>query len=158
MGSIMIPSHISTDPTGSVGRANWSTGPTTVGPETTRIEAKRSARMNGTFKTIKTANVPKASVIITPSVTNLHTALLAFGLRSWMRNSKPPFKRSMPTPRVTMGKRESPKISKGFTRPKTGPTNIPAGRSNIIPGILMVRANHCREIPNPIIRPKPNNI
>ena len=150
-----MPSHNSTLPVGSRGRTTSNSGPTTVGPDTTRMAPVMNANSAGTSRNNATAAVAPANVMTRPMLTSRATELRASLGSSCNRSCMPLWNNRSATSSVTSGLRMSPNSFSGSTRPNTSPANRPAGNNKSSDGMPVRRPIHCAPTPNTMIVDRP---
>ncbi len=129
MGSMKMDSHLRIDPTRRLGRAVRRIGPTTVGPDTTRMDPSSTAVARPRSVNAHAVSAPIAQVTATPTVTSDQMIRCDPSI-SRRRSDNPPSKRMTPTAMETTGLSSSPNMAVGSTTPRPGPTTSPTA-SNV---------------------------
>ena len=146
IGSETMPSHLTMS---DKRRDAWTcrnNGMTTVGPVTTRMAPRRTARGIGKSSRMYARAAETNHVIGEPMTSRLRTAgPIALSLR--MSRFSPPSNRMIATARLTVGNSISPNNASGSSQPVTGPAMNPANRRRRIDGMRRRHASHWALIP-----------
>ena len=158
IGSISDPSQVSTRRRRSPGRMKSSSGPTTVGPETTRIAPSISAADCDRSSSSAAAPAPITHVSSVPMVTSRITVPRAGPFSRRRSRSSPASYRMTATDSATNGSNAGPSSFCGSAVASVAPSANPAGSSSTIAGMRSRVATIWANIARTTIAPTPRKM
>src|SRR6266567_6162398 len=157
-GSISEPSHRSVRCTRSAGRTKFSSGPTTVGPETTRMTPSMSAAPFDMPSSSAAKRPANAQVTGTPMAMS-RTTTERVPPSSLRRFSPTPLsKRMRATASETIGWNSDPRRLLGLMSSVRAPAMKPTGSRTIRAGMRTRLARTCEPTASTTVRPKPKKM
>ena len=157
-GSISEPSQDRIRWRRSAGRTNASSGPTTVGPDTTKIAPSIAAAPADMPSSGAASTAANAIVIGTPQITRRGTTRRARPRTLPHSSARPESYRITATASETSGWNAAPSRCCGLTSVVSAPAVKPAGSRMISAGMRSRLASTCEPTASTTIRPTPNRI
>ena len=155
-GSISEPSQDKIRCSRSDGRAKASSGPTTVGPDTTKIAPVISAAPADMPSSGPASTAANAIVTGTPQITSRGTTRRARPPTLPHSRARPESYKITATASETSGENADPSRRSGLTSVVSAPAVKPAGSKMISAGIRSRLASTCEPTASTTIRPTPN--
>ena len=144
--------------TRSLGRTKASSGPTTVGPETTRIAPVISAACSGMPSSSNAMHMASARVTGTPSAISRQTTRRVCPVSFRSSSPRPASYRITATASDTSGWKAGPSSLSGLTSLVSAPAAKPTGSKTISAGIRRRLASTWDPTASNTIRPRPMRI